>query len=1196
MVFKKIEKNFLKYILMFLVLFNSYSEESKKMDVETNEATIDFENEEFTADGGVTFVYPNADPTKTGKIKAYKLKKMTDKNLVEASDGVIFEQGENKVEAEKLYYNLDDQSLIIRNGVSYVKVESAPAGNDKIYYGGEEFFAKYPSEAHVKNAWFTTSSKALKLTSFEDKPEEILPYHLKAKKISVYPEKKLVAYNVFLYAKKVPILWLPWYATSLKSDSKAPLFPVFGSDSDNGSYMIWGLDYGYNSNYFNGSAALKTTGKKGLYIEDWTNVYKVNGNKNNTGTISLSEALILPKGDYEKEYKLEYKHSYTGKYGKISLDYTNQTTNTINDVIDALDDYKNGVSSTYAYEGLETKLQRYELSTDLTGMGKNKDTSLKADIQYANNKQFLQALLEEEYDDDDSVDTQRDNDMKSTLELKKDNFLYGFNLKYDYLDDLDPGSQYADTTSHLSDFTVGFNLKKYGVSFSQEEKTWDTWVALDDDERYLNGYYLNKVSGWAEGYSYVPFSVKKYDQYLNETKIKLGDYKLFNGKMTYSLEFHQKEEEKELNLADDPLRVKAGYTDTQYFRDEDITYEKNTSQSAKLNLNQGNITYSLELGTEEEIYTDRSINDSGITYENTSNYYDTKLRDKKIDFRKLGTLDLTIGQRYDKYERGDNLTNLYTEGVHNIGIYSNSGDYFRKVDLSLDNTSKFSYNVYNWDLGNYDFNNSNGITNVSDKDDLEIYRLSSRKNTLTLGNGITFGVGNTKTTYGIDMTKAYNSLYTGWLQDDILVNSIDFKIDDKRTVFVSYGEDKDYTKNDMNSSSSLYGVFNEKYFLDKETDTIKLTLADDDKEYGWTHVNTVDDEREEDYIYLDSNGDYLKLADTSKTYGDIETTEKSISDTFSFAKTIDDKRTYKLAYTRADTSEYDYTTSSYDSNGIKNKYSVEYTKKDLYSLKFAFQDYKDEVTSLNDERSLEFKYEFKLNKPKKGNESNVKLVDSTGTERFDLTEEELAKIDSKYNEEQRKEKGLGFDLMGLGEEKEEVIYNQYYSIYVNGTRNEDYFKASNNLFDSMESLDITLEAHYKRFKLKYTLDQDFTFATNSSSTYGIKKTESNKEHDFSVLTMIGKDSKSWKIKGEIGVDETLAKDNGLIDSWSISVGKEFDFFSTTLKYEREWNETYDIYDWTWSINFALLTFPEKGVSAGANYENGGLSPEIKTGM
>lgn len=254
------------------------------------------------------------------------------------------------------------------------------------------------------------------------------------------------------------------------------------------------------------------------------------------------------------------------------------------------------------------------------------------------------------------------------------------------------------------------------------------------------------------------------------------------------------------------------------------------------------------------------------------------------------------------------------------------------------------------------------------------------------------------------------------------------------------------------------------------------------------------------------------------------------------------------------------------------------------------------MTSLNDERSLEFKYEFKLNKPKKGNESNVKLVDSTGTERFDLTEEELAKIDSKYNEEQRKEKGLGFDLMGLGEEKEEVIYNQYYSIYVNGTRNEDYFKASNNLFDSMESLDITLEAHYKRFKLKYTLDQDFTFATNSSSTYGIKKTESNKEHDFSVLTMIGKDSKSWKIKGEIGVDETLAKDNGLIDSWSISVGKEFDFFSTTLKYEREWNETYDIYDWTWSINFALLTFPEKGVSAGANYENGGLSPEIKTGM
>ena len=76
---KAFNKNYLKYIMMILVVFNLYPS-GNKLDVETDEATIDFNNEEFTADGGVTFVYPNADAEKTTKIKAYKLKKMTDKN------------------------------------------------------------------------------------------------------------------------------------------------------------------------------------------------------------------------------------------------------------------------------------------------------------------------------------------------------------------------------------------------------------------------------------------------------------------------------------------------------------------------------------------------------------------------------------------------------------------------------------------------------------------------------------------------------------------------------------------------------------------------------------------------------------------------------------------------------------------------------------------------------------------------------------------------------------------------------------------------------------------------------------------------------------------------------------------------------------------------------------------------------------
>lgn len=1191
---KVLGKKHLKYVFMILIAFQMYPS-GNKLDVETEEATIDFINEEFSADGGVTFVYPNVDPEKTAKIKAFKLKKMTDKNLVLASDGVIFEQGESKVEAEEMYFNLDNQNLKIRNGISYVKVEDAPVPNDKIYYGGEEFMAQYPNEAHVKNAWFTTSKKALELKNFEDEPADVLPYHLKAKKISIYPGKKIVAHNVFVYAGKVPILWFPWYASSLKAGTSAPLFPVVGADSTSGSYVLWGFDYGYDSDYFNGSAAAKLTSKKGLYIGQWDNIYKVNGDKNNTGKISLTDALVLPKGDYEKEYKLEYSHTYKGQYGTVNFKYTNQTINTINDVIDALEKYNSGVNTGNAYSGLETKISRYELSTNLAGMGKDKDMSLKADVQYADNKQFLQTLLAE-LNDKISSDTETDNDIKSSIDFKKDNFLYGINVKYNYLDDLDPGSQKADTTSFVDDVTLDLNLKKYGISFYTQEKTWDTWVLLDDDERYYGGKYLNAVDGWAKGLNYVPFTVKKYDMYLRENKITLGNYKLFNGKLTYSLEFYEKEEEKELNMTEDPFRSPSTtYTDRQkqYFRDEDITYKKTESSYTKLSLNQGNFSLGLKLGEEEEKYIDRTLDDDGITYTNTSDYYDTELRNKAIDLKKGGKLDLTIGQRFDNFERGDELINVYVKGIHDINLYDNSGNYLRMMDLSLKNNLSVSYNKYSFDKANYDFTSSNGITNVNDEEDLRIYRLTSRKNSLGLKNNATLGVGNTSSTYGLAIKKDYNSLYTDWLQNDEMVNSIDFKIDDKRTVYVSYGTDKDYGKNDRDTNSGISNILAEKYFLEQKTDTFNLTLADDKKEYSWTRTKSVDDEREN--AYVNKNGG--DLSNITRTYGDIDTTEKKNTDTISYGYKLDDKKSYKLGYTRGYSSVYDYDKSKYTSEGIKNKVSVEYVNKDLFTLSFSLQDYKDNVSSINDEKRFILKYDYKKsNLPKIGNEANVQLVDSTGTERLSLTEAELAAIDKKYNEEKRKEQGLGFDLMGLGTEQEEVIYKQYYSLTVDGTRNEDYFNASNDFVASLESLDVTLEAHYKRFKLKYVFDQNFTFTKNSSYNYGIKKTKTTKEHEFSALTMIGKDSKSWKLKGEFEINEMKSGDNGYLDTWALSVGKEFDFFSATLKYKQEWNTTYSGYDWTWSINFALLTFPEKGINVGAKSEGGSLSPDISAGM
>lgn len=49
-------------------------------------------------------------------------------------------------------------------------------------------------------------------------------YRLEAKKLTIYPDDKLVAQNVTFYIGKVPVFWLPWYRRSLKDDCRGSFF------------------------------------------------------------------------------------------------------------------------------------------------------------------------------------------------------------------------------------------------------------------------------------------------------------------------------------------------------------------------------------------------------------------------------------------------------------------------------------------------------------------------------------------------------------------------------------------------------------------------------------------------------------------------------------------------------------------------------------------------------------------------------------------------------------------------------------------------------------------------------------------------------------------------------------------------------------------------------------------------------------
>jgi lipopolysaccharide assembly outer membrane protein LptD (OstA) len=166
-------KSYLSLIIFIFVVIVAVANAADGMylEVMTDEATIKFKEEEFDASGGILFKYDDI------KIKAFKIKKVKDKNVVIAKNKVIFQQGDKTVECDEIEVNLDTKEAIIKDGGTMM---------DKIYYGGEMFDAKFPDIAVVRNAYFSTCN-------LED-PH----YHFEAKKIEFYPGRKIVAYNTFI--------------------------------------------------------------------------------------------------------------------------------------------------------------------------------------------------------------------------------------------------------------------------------------------------------------------------------------------------------------------------------------------------------------------------------------------------------------------------------------------------------------------------------------------------------------------------------------------------------------------------------------------------------------------------------------------------------------------------------------------------------------------------------------------------------------------------------------------------------------------------------------------------------------------------------------------------------------------------------------------------------------------------------------
>ena len=72
------------------------------------------------------------------------------------------------------------------------------------------------------------------------------PYSIKTRRLLVYPDRLVVAFDLTVRSVGVPIFWLPVYVQPLKETLESPLFPSIGEDSLRGLFLKWSLPFYVN--------------------------------------------------------------------------------------------------------------------------------------------------------------------------------------------------------------------------------------------------------------------------------------------------------------------------------------------------------------------------------------------------------------------------------------------------------------------------------------------------------------------------------------------------------------------------------------------------------------------------------------------------------------------------------------------------------------------------------------------------------------------------------------------------------------------------------------------------------------------------------------------------------------------------------------------------------------------------------------
>lgn len=1203
-------------IVFALISFLAFAE-GMLIEAVADEANISFEDEEFSANGGLKAQYEDV------KIQANRIKKVKDKNIIIAYDKILFSQQDQNIEADELRLRLDDKVAIVKDGKSFTKVSGeAKAPHDRLFYGGEKFEARFPNKAIVKNGYFSTCSNII-----EDKNSA--DYRIESKKIVVYIGKRVVAYNSFLYIKKIPVLWFPVYVTSLKSSvDGAPLFPRFGSDKD-GSYVIWGLDYGEDdSKYLNGSAAVKWSTKKGWVLDSWHNAYTIEKGKN-AGVTSFRDTYLWPKEGYDKEWKFTHTHSYSSNNGQLDWEYQNNSTSSLND------DTKKYLNEKGQSE--EKKVSIYKLKSNFTKVptlfppfilnpilkkypsfedyAKNGEYSIMTNVEWTDEEDVMREIGNKQDDDgEDQIVGYVKPDRKILLEGKLDKRekqdRYDYSLYYKRLKDLNPGNSVNDTASYDRTQRYSLNLKKYKVSLGYESIDKDEYRTLSTIEREalrrverdsITNEIIENTSGEAiylnPKYKDIE-TVKRYDIIKNENyKINIGSYEIFKTGLKWNAGYSKTESVKKLN-GDSYIDAEG---EVKYFNDYHetgvITEEGNNNLTYNLGFNYSKTSLGLNY-SEVESYTKKNSELEGMPQENISEtfkQYGGRISNRDIDLKKYGTLGLTYEYAKDVFkEKDERYKNHYDIG-YGKELYNNIGDPYSPFDLKLNNQVGYKYTVYTYDLAKREEDTTDS-TKTKEAYMKERLNSSYRMNKVYTDT-LTTDLGNTRTTYNFTLDESYNGYY--YALDDLellesrnLNNNVTFNIDNKKYFYFSVANSDNYNERSPKKPA----------FKNRDSDVYTYELHDE--RYGKFTYSTSN---------VISKTEKVSISNPDDTYMSART------------KTLGDKYGYSFKDWTLNYSDSNTRGRNYDENGdpLENTETIKtnITSKNTKvlgvvfnhgeiinrNISFDYEIYRDKMQKINDKNTLKFNLRF-TDKRDELEEQIDKIknryVDEENQDKFVLTEKERNKILEMLMEENKND--LNFNLIGALEQasndsKTKLGKLKEYKIELELVNYEDYRK-KHDYGSSMSNLVAGWSVLYHQFffSYKYTQAKD-PFYKKSVTTPDAHYHYTKRLHYNEGRYSFGKNN-SWNVKYNMHFDDSIkdrknlsSSKNKKLKKYEIGVEKYFHCTLLGLTYSQELVDE-GIYETLWTFKFGLLTFPEKKLGLQRTRSDGEYTIEQYLGM